>query len=95
MLFIFFNCLNYFKLLLFLNKKINLGNKKLSLFYRGLPLNLKQKNFKEWVMPVKLNTAIFYRLENETIGIATFNRIQDLNRALKQNDQFFGGYKVL
>lgn len=73
---------------------ICLGNKKLSLLYRGLPLTLKQKNFKEWVMPVKLNSFIFYRSEKETIVIATFNRPQDLKRALKQNDQFLGGYKV-
>lgn len=65
------------------------------MFYRGLPLSLKQKNFKEWVMPLKLVSVNFYCSETETVSIATFNRPQDIKRALKQNDQFLGGYKVL
>ncbi|KAI6175548.1 putative RNA-binding protein 19 [Aphelenchoides bicaudatus] len=70
------------------------GEKELSLIFRGLPVNLKQTNLKEWLSPVRLKSCYLFRSSTETFAFVGFNRANDLKKALLRTDQFLGGYKV-
>lgn len=71
-----------------------LGDKELSLIFRGLPVNLKQTNLKEWLSPIRLKSCYLFRSSTETFAFVGFNRANDLKKALLRTDQFLGGYKI-
>lgn len=71
-----------------------IGEKELSLIFRGLPVNLKQTNLKEWLSPIRLKSVYLFRSSSETFAFVGFNRGTDLKKALSRTDQFLGGYKV-
>lgn len=64
------------------------------MIFRGLPVNLKQTNLKEWLSPIRLKAAVLFRSQEETFAFVTFNRATDMKKALLRTDQFLGGYKV-
>ncbi|KAI1723145.1 RNA recognition motif domain-containing protein [Ditylenchus destructor] len=69
------------------------GDKKLSLIFRGPP-NLKQKNFTEWLSPVRLNSLKLFRTKSEIVIIVNFNRPLDVRQALQRDGSFLGGSKI-
>uniref|UniRef100_A0A1I8EDD3 RRM domain-containing protein n=1 Tax=Wuchereria bancrofti TaxID=6293 RepID=A0A1I8EDD3_WUCBA len=70
------------------------GDTSLSLIIRGLPKTVKTKGIKDWFSPVKLKGIKIVRGSAEAIAFVTFFKESDVKKALKRNEQFFGGSKL-
>ncbi|VDN95672.1 unnamed protein product [Brugia pahangi] len=70
------------------------GDTSLSLIICGFPKTVKAKGIKDWFSPIKLKGIKIVRGSAEAIAFATFFKESDVKKALKRNEQFFGGSKL-
>ncbi|VIO98796.1 RNA recognition motif [Brugia malayi] len=70
------------------------GDTLLSLIIRGFPKTVKAKGIKDWFSPIKLKGIKIVRGSAEAIAFVTFFKESDVKKALKRDEQFFGGSKL-